>query len=222
MSFPAVGGVAASTGNRRTSLGRELAAAIDGEVRFDSGGRALYATDLSIYRQVPIGVVLPRTVDDIVRTVEICGAHDAPILGRGGGTSLVGQCTNEAVVIDCSKYLNRILEIDPEKKLARVEPGVVCDDLKFAAEEHGLTWGPDPATHQYATVCGMLGNNSCGVHSVLTEFYGGGSRPATATPISSASGTRKSRVVCPATTSTSCSTRAASTSPARLSARSRP
>jgi FAD/FMN-containing dehydrogenase/Fe-S oxidoreductase len=170
--------VSARTGNRRTSLGRELAAAIDGEVRFDSGGRALYATDLSIYRQVPIGVVLPRTVDDIVRTVEICGAHDAPILGRGGGTSLVGQCTNEAVVIDCSKYLNRILEIDAERKLARVQPGVVCDDLKLAAEEYGLTWGPDPATHQYATVGGMLGNNSCGVHSVLTEFYGGGPRTA--------------------------------------------
>ncbi|HYY32140.1 MAG TPA: FAD-linked oxidase C-terminal domain-containing protein [Gaiellaceae bacterium] len=159
-------------------LARELAHAVEGEVRFDAGGRALYATDLSIYRQVPIGVVVPRTVDDIVKTVEICRAHGAPLLGRGGGTSLVGQCTNEAVVIDCSKYLNRILEIDPEKKLARVEPGVVCDDLKFAAEEHGLTWGPDPATHQYANVGGMLGNNSCGVHSVLTEFYGGGPRTA--------------------------------------------
>src|SRR5919201_6119270 len=159
-------------------LARELAHAVEGEVRFDAGGRALYATDLSIYRQVPIGVVVPRTVDDIVKTVEICRAHGAPLLARGGGTSLVGQCTNEAVVIDCSKYLNRILEIDAERKLARVEPGVVCDDLKAAAEEYGLTWGPDPATHQYATVGGMLGNNSCGVHSVLTEFYGGGPRTA--------------------------------------------
>jgi FAD/FMN-containing dehydrogenase/Fe-S oxidoreductase len=159
-------------------LARELAAAVEGEVRFDAGGRALYATDLSIYRQVPIGVVVPRTVDDIVKTVEICRAHEAPLLGRGGGTSLVGQCTNEAVVLDCSKYLNRILEIDADRKLARVQPGVVCDDLKFAAEKHGLTWGPDPATHQYATVGGMLGNNSCGVHSVLTEFYGGGARTA--------------------------------------------
>jgi FAD/FMN-containing dehydrogenase/Fe-S oxidoreductase len=170
--------VAAKTSNGRPSLQRDLAAAIEGEVRFDAGGRALYATDLSIYRQVPIGVVVPRTVDDVVRTVEICRDHGAPIVGRGGGTSLVGQCTNEAVVVDCSKYLNRILEIDAERKLARVQPGVVCDDLKLTAEEHGLTWGPDPATHQYATVGGMLGNNSCGVHSVLTEFYGGGPRTA--------------------------------------------
>ena len=162
----------------RSSLRGELAAAVEGEVRFDAGSRALYATDLSIYRQVPIGVVVPRTVDDVMKTVEICRAHGAPLLGRGGGTSLVGQCTNEAVVLDCSKYLNRILEVDAERKLARVQPGVVCDDLKLAAEKHGLTWGPDPATHQYATVGGMLGNNSCGVHSVLTEFYGGGARTA--------------------------------------------
>src|ERR671936_703902 len=165
MSFPAVGGVAASTSNGRPSLQRELAAAIEGEVRFDAGGRALYATDLSIYRQVPIGVVVPRTADDVVKTVELCCAYGAPVLGRGAGTSLVGQCTNEAVVLDCSKYLNRILELDPERKLARVEPGVVCDDLKRAAQQH-------------ATAGGMLGNNSCGVHSVLTEFYGGGPRTA--------------------------------------------
>jgi FAD/FMN-containing dehydrogenase/Fe-S oxidoreductase len=164
--------------SQRSSLQRELDAAIDGEVRFDAGSRALYATDLSIYRQVPIGVVVPRTVEDIVQTVEICRAYGAPLLGRGGGTSLVGQCTNEAVVLDCSKYLNRILELDAERKLARVQPGVVCDDLKAAAENEGLTWGPDPATHQYANVGGMIGNNSCGVHSVLTEFYGGGARTA--------------------------------------------
>jgi FAD/FMN-containing dehydrogenase/Fe-S oxidoreductase len=163
---------------RSSSLRAELAAAIEGEVRFDAGARALYATDLSVYRQVPIGVVVPRTVEDVVKTVELCHAFEAPVLGRGGGTSLVGQCTNEAVVIDCSKYLNRILEVDAERRLARVEPGVVCDDLKAAAAEHGLTWGPDPATHQYATVGGMLGNNSCGVHSVLTEFFGGGPRTA--------------------------------------------
>src|SRR5919204_4519279 len=162
----------------RSSLGRALAQAIEGEVRFDAGSRALYATDLSIYRQVPIGVVVPRSAEDVVKTVKLCQAFEAPVLGRGGGTSLVGQCTNEAVVLDCSKYLNRILDIDVERKLARVEPGVVCDDLKAAAEQHGLTWGPDPATHQYATVGGMLGNNSCGVHSVLTEFYGGGARTA--------------------------------------------
>src|SRR5919197_4289691 len=167
-----------ATTRPRSSLRRALAQAIEGEVRFDAGSRALYATDLSIYRQVPIGVVLPRSAEDVVKAGELGAAHEAPVLGRGGGTSLVGQCTNEAVVLDCSKYLNRILEIDPGRKLARVGPGVVCDDLKRAAEEYGLTWGPDPATHQYATVGGMLGNNSCGVHSVLTEFYGGGPRTA--------------------------------------------
>jgi FAD/FMN-containing dehydrogenase/Fe-S oxidoreductase len=162
----------------RLSLRRELAEAIEGEVRFDAGSRALYATDLSIYRQVPVGVVVPRTVDDVVTTVARCSERGVPILGRGGGTSLVGQCTNEAVVIDFSKHLTRILEIDAEHRLARVQPGVVCDDLRRAAEDYGLTWGPDPATHQYANFGGMIGNNSCGVHSVLTEFYGQGSRTA--------------------------------------------
>jgi FAD/FMN-containing dehydrogenase/Fe-S oxidoreductase len=155
---------------------RELEHVVEGEVRFDSGSRALYAHDLSIYRQVPIGVVVPRTVDDVVATVEACRAHGAPILPRGGGTSLVGQCTNVAVVVDCSKYLNRILELDPERKLAVVEPGVVCDQLRDAAKPHGLTFGPDPATHAWCTLGGMIGNNSCGVHSVLTELYGQGPR----------------------------------------------
>src|SRR5438876_6777715 len=106
-------------GPGRTSLRRELAAALEGEVRFDAGSRALYATDLSVYRQVPIGVVVPRTIEDVVRAVELCRAYETPLFGRGGGTSLVGQCTNEAVVLDCSKYLNRILEIDPGRRLAR-------------------------------------------------------------------------------------------------------
>ncbi len=149
---------------------------VEGEVRFDPGSRALYAHDLSIYRQVPIGVVVPRTVDDVVATVNLCRGYEAPVLPRGGGTSLVGQCTNVAVVVDCSKYLNRIVELDPERKLAIVEPGVVCDRLRDAAEPHGLTYGPDPATHAWCTIGGMIGNNSCGVHSVLTELYGQGPR----------------------------------------------
>lgn len=148
-------------------LAAELRAAIQGEVRFDAGSRALYATDASNYRQVPIGVVLPRTADDIVRTVELCRRHGAPVLARGGGTSLAGQCCNVAVVLDCSKYLNRVVAIDPERKLARVQPGTVLDDLRNAAERHGLTFGPDPATHDHCTLGGMLGNNSCGVHSVM-------------------------------------------------------
>jgi FAD/FMN-containing dehydrogenase/Fe-S oxidoreductase len=158
------------------ALRQELAGKIEGEVRFDAGSRALYAHDLSIYRQVPIGVVLPRSIDDVVATLEACRSHGAPVLPRGGGTSLVGQCTNVAVVIDFSKYMNRILEVDVENKRARVEPGVVCDRLKNATEAHHLTYGPDPATHAWCTFGGMIGNNSCGVHSVLTELYGQGPR----------------------------------------------
>src|ERR671915_1073923 len=162
--------------SKARALAKDLAARIDGEVRFDAGSRALYAHDLSIYRQVPIGVVLPCTVDDVVATLAACRRHGAPVLPRGGGTSLVGQCTNVAVVLDFSKYMNRILELDAENKRARLQPGVVCDELKNAAEAHHLTYGPDPATHAWCTFGGMIGNNSCGVHSVLTELYGAGPR----------------------------------------------
>jgi FAD/FMN-containing dehydrogenase/Fe-S oxidoreductase len=149
------------------ALERELRDALEGEVRFDDGSRALYATDASNYRQLPIGVVLPRTADDVERTVALCRRHGAPLLSRGGGTSLAGQCCNAAVLLDFSRYMNRILEIDPERRLARVEPGVVLDDLRDAAEEHGLTFGPDPATHDHCTIGGMIGNNSCGVHALM-------------------------------------------------------
>jgi FAD/FMN-containing dehydrogenase/Fe-S oxidoreductase len=141
--------------------------AVAGEVRFDNGARAAYAADASNYRQVPIGVVLPRTVDDIVATVALCREHGAPLLARGGGTSLNGQAVNVAVVIDCSKYLHRVLSVDPAARLARVEPGVVCDALREAAEQHALTFAPDPATHSRCTLGGMIGNNSCGPHSVM-------------------------------------------------------
>lgn len=149
-------------------LAEALAAAIQGEVRFDAGSRALYATDASNYRQVPIGVVIPRNVDDVVATVRLCREHGVPFLSRGGGTSLAGQCCNVAVVVDCSKHLNRVLEIVPEHRRARVEPGCVLDDLRDAAERFHLTFGPDPSTHDHNTLGGMLGNNSCGVHSVYS------------------------------------------------------
>jgi FAD/FMN-containing dehydrogenase/Fe-S oxidoreductase len=148
-------------------LEAELRQALEGEVRFDAGARAAYASDASNYRQVPIGVVLPRSAEDIVAAVAACRAHEAPILARGGGTSLCGQSVNVAVVIDASKYLDRILELDSASRLARVEPGVVCDALRAAAERHGLTFGPDPATHSRCTLGGMIGNNSCGAHSVM-------------------------------------------------------
>ncbi|MEZ4293962.1 MAG: FAD-binding oxidoreductase [Polyangiaceae bacterium] len=149
------------------ALADEIRRRIEGEVRFDDGGRGLYATDASNYRQVPIGVVIPKTVEDVLATVELARAYGAPILGRGGGTSLAGQCCNTAVVIDMSKHLNRIVEIDPKAETATVEPGVILDDLRGAAERYHLTFGPDPATHAWCTLGGMLGNNSCGVHALM-------------------------------------------------------
>ena len=127
----------------------------------------MYATDGSNYRQVPIGVVLPRDVEDVLATVSLAREFAAPLLCRGGGTSLAGQCCNVAVVIDFSKYMAKILELDPERRIARVQPGVILDHLRNAAEKHSLTFGPDPATHDRCTLGGMIGNNSCGVHSVM-------------------------------------------------------
>ena len=150
-----------------SALADALRQHVRGEVRFNDGSRALYATDGSNYRQVPIGVVLPRDSDDVIATVATAREYGAPILCRGGGTSLAGQCCNTAVVLDFSKYMARIVEIDPQRRLARVEPGVILDDLRNAAEKHHLTFGPDPATHSRCTLGGMIGNNSCGVHSVM-------------------------------------------------------
>jgi FAD/FMN-containing dehydrogenase/Fe-S oxidoreductase len=138
-----------------------------GEVRFDSGSRALYATDGSNYRQVPIGVVIPRDKEDVLATVALCREHHAPLLARGGGTSLAGQCCNSAIILDFSKYMAGILEIDPACRIARVQPGVVLDHLRAEAEKHHLTFAPDPASHDRCTLGGMIGNNSCGVHSIM-------------------------------------------------------
>ena len=148
-------------------LEHALRRAVRGEVRFDAGSRALYATDASNYRQVPIGLVFPKNADDVVAALAVCREHGVPILPRGAGTSLAGQGCNAAVVFDFSRYMNRIVEIDPEQRLARVEPGVILDVLRAAAERHELTFGPDPATHSRCTLGGMIGNNSCGVHSIM-------------------------------------------------------
>lgn len=158
-----LGSVAVDVGKLCSTLERSCS----GEVRFDDGSRAVYGSDASNYRQIPIGVVLPRTVEDIVHAVRICGVFGVPILLRGGGTSQNGQCVNVAVVIDTSKYLNRVLEVDEQRETARVEPGVVCDTLRDSAEQHHLTFGPDPATHSRCTLGGMIGNNSCGPHSLM-------------------------------------------------------
>ncbi len=149
------------------SLARELSLSLRGEVRFSAGSRALYANDGSVHRQLPLGVVIPRDTNDVIAGVEVCRRHGAPIGARGCGTGLAGQTVNEAVMFDFSKYMNKIIELDPERRLARVQPGVVLDWLRDAAEEHALTFGPDPATHSRCTLGGMIGNNSCGTHSII-------------------------------------------------------
>ncbi len=140
------------------------------------GSRALYATDASNYRMPPIGVVVPRHIDELVEIHRVCREHAAPIVLRGAGTSLAGQGCNRAVLIDFSKYLHHVIELDPDRRLARVLPGCVLDHLRETASEYGLTFGPDPSTHAYCTFGGMLGNNSCGRHSVQAEFHGPGPR----------------------------------------------
>jgi FAD/FMN-containing dehydrogenase/Fe-S oxidoreductase len=151
-----------------SAFAQTLRQALRGEVRWDAGTRAMYATDASNYRQVPIAVALPRDAADVEAAVAICRRFDVPVLSRGGGTSLAGQTCNEALVLDFTKHLNRVIEVDSELRLARVQPGCVTDDLRNRAQEHGLTWGPDPATHNRNTFGGMLGNNSCGVHAQMS------------------------------------------------------
>ena len=148
-------------------LSADLARALRGEVRFSVGDRALYSTDASNYRQIPIGVVLPRDAEDVEAAVAICRRVGAPIVARGGATDLAGATCNAAVVLDFSKYMNRVLDIDWNGRVARVQPGTVLDDLRSAAEDRHLTFGPDPATHNRNTLGGMIGNNSCGMHAQM-------------------------------------------------------
>src|ERR1700735_4185322 len=155
-TFPASAGLEAA-----------LKASIKGEVRFDAGSRALYATDASNYRHVPIGLVIPRDEQDVIATVEICRNLKAPILSRGAGTSLAGQCTNAAVILDFSKYMNKMGHVDPVARTVHVQPGIVLDRVREAAEKFALTYAPDPATHSRCTIGGMIGNNSCGIHALM-------------------------------------------------------
>jgi FAD/FMN-containing dehydrogenase/Fe-S oxidoreductase len=149
-------------------LRRALADRVDGEVRFDPGARGAYSTDASNYRQVPLGVVIPRSVDAAVDAIAVCREHHAPVLSRGGGTSLAGQATNTAVIIDWSKHCNRLLSVDLDAKICTVEPGIVLDVLNRQLGEHGLRYGPEPATHPNCTLGGMIGNNSCGATAQRT------------------------------------------------------
>lgn len=151
------------------TLLRDLAARVDGEVRFDAGSRADYAHDASNYRQVPIGVVVPRNVEAAVEAVAVCREHDVPVFSRGGGTSLAGQCCNSGVVIDWSKYCRRLVSADPDRRRAVVEPGACLDDLNAELSKYHLMVGPKPSTHDTCTIGGMIGNNSCGASA---QAYG--------------------------------------------------
>src|SRR3989442_7829428 len=149
------------------SVERALRAQVKGEVRFDAYSRVLYSTDASIYQILPLGVVIPRDERDIATVLRIAAETGTPVLPRGGGTSLAGQSIGRAIILDCSKYMNRIQDLDAGASWARVQPGVVQDDLNLAARPHGLRLGPDTATSNRATLGGMMGNNSCGARSIV-------------------------------------------------------
>ncbi|MFK0116542.1 FAD-binding and (Fe-S)-binding domain-containing protein [Streptomyces sp. NPDC090994] len=147
-------------------LRRALRAAVRGEVSFDAAARALTTMDASNYRRVPLGVVAPRDADDVAAVLEVCRTRGVPVVARGGGTSIAGQATGTGVVLDFTRHMNRLLSLDPGARTAVVQPGLVLDRLQEAAAPHGLRFGPDPATHSRCTLGGMIGNNSCGSHSV--------------------------------------------------------
>jgi FAD/FMN-containing dehydrogenase len=152
---------------KRAALHEHLRRHVDGEVRFDTAARKLYSTDASIYQVEPLGVVLPRTVEALHAAVNIALEMHVPLVPRGGGTSLSGQSIGAGLIVDCSKYLNQILDIDRAGRTARVQPGVVLDALNRALAPDGLMFGPDVATASRANLGGMIGNNSAGSHSIV-------------------------------------------------------
>jgi FAD/FMN-containing dehydrogenase len=161
------GGMSATDQVDVRGLRQALEQAVEGEVRFDTASKAMYATDASNYRQVPLGVVIPETLEDIVATHRACHRFGAPVLPRGGGTSLSGETVNFAVVIDVSKYLNEIGDPDAAAQTVICQPGVINEKLnEKTGEQIGMIFGPDPSTHSRCTIGGNIGNNSCGIHSV--------------------------------------------------------
>lgn len=171
----------------REGLARELVNAVEGEVRFDAHNRMLYATDASLYQVEPLGVVIPSSIDDAVAAVRFCSERGLPMLPRGGGTSLAGQCTNNAVVIDVSPRCRHIVEVNVAKRFVRVEPGITVDDLNDAIANTGLFFAPDPATARHASIGGCIGNNAAGSRSVR---YGRTSESVIAVDACLADGTR--------------------------------
>jgi FAD/FMN-containing dehydrogenase/Fe-S oxidoreductase len=168
VSLPPPVTATSSTRVDTTALERALRDRVDGEVRFDAGTRGAYSTDASNFRQVPIAVVVPHTIDAAVAAISVCREHGAPIVSRGGGTSLAGQSTNHAVMIDWAKYCNTLVSVNPDMRTCVVEPGIVLDVLNGQLSEHGLRYGPEPATHPNCTLGGMIGNNSCGATAQRT------------------------------------------------------
>ncbi|MFF6811258.1 FAD-binding and (Fe-S)-binding domain-containing protein [Streptomyces sp. NPDC012403] len=152
------------TDHRELSAG--LRAAVRGEVDFGTTARALTTMDASNYRRVPLGVVAPRDADDVAAALSVCRTYGVPVVPRGGGTSIAGQATGTGVVLDFTRHMNRLLSLDPRARTAVVQPGLVLDRLQEAAAPYGLRFGPDPSTHSRCTLGGMIGNNSCGSHSV--------------------------------------------------------
>lgn len=175
------------TESERAALARELINCLDGEVRFGAHDRMLYATDASLYQVEPIGVVIPADIGDAVRAVEFCAARSLPMLPRGGGTSLAGQCTNRAVVIDFSPNCRAILDLDQANRRVRVEPGITVDDLNDAIASGGLFFAPDPATSRHANIGGCIGNNAAGARSIR---YGRTSESLVAVDVALADGSR--------------------------------
>ncbi|MEU5178588.1 FAD-binding and (Fe-S)-binding domain-containing protein [Streptomyces longwoodensis] len=139
---------------------------VRGDVDFGVTARALVTMDASNYRRVPRGVVAPRDADDVAAVLAVCREHGVPVVARGGGTSIAGQATGTGVVLDFTRHMNRLVSLDPDARTAVVQPGLVLDRLQEAAAPHGLRFGPDPSTHSRCTLGGMIGNNSCGSHSV--------------------------------------------------------
>ncbi len=169
------GGLSSRYGDM-AKLREELMNAIEGEVRFDRASIGLYATDSSNFREIPLGVVIPKTTEDVVAAHRVCSRYGAPIVNRGCGTSLSGETVNFAVVIDHSKYLNHIGEADTKHRMVTVQPGAINEQVNKKTGKHNLIFGPDPSTHAYCTIGGNIGNNSCGIHSVQAQIYGPGPR----------------------------------------------
>ena len=154
-------------GKEREELAQEIARRVSGEVRFDPFSRVLYSTDASIYQMQPVGVVIPRSVEDVLAVMEVARDNQVPVLPRSGGTSLAGQTVNHAIVMDFSKYMNQVLEVNEEEHWARVQPGIILDQLNRHLARYNLQYAPDPTTSSRACVGGGIGNNTCGAHSVI-------------------------------------------------------